>query len=262
MEPYLKHFNYRYASVFGVAFWFAGVGAMLADKYTAATWFYIIGAVWILGWWVSENRPRKRHFGWSHTHLWLLTKTWLVPILIFGTTAFFVFYTQNLKLHHELEQLQGFLFPANDPDPPTFCNHPDTLKIFLGPSEGFAYQFPSTIIRVRGRNMVILDKDADGKLVLSADILGEDSKVIATFENGIFTIVQGNILDMKRPDRSTVIVRDQYKNEVLNVRYLNTSSVRLSGIIRNGGRKIIIPPARAITGFCGGGSAETVFDFP
>jgi hypothetical protein len=88
------------------------------------------------------------------------------------------------------------------------------------------------------------------------DILDKEGKVIVTFEKGHFTVVQTNILDMKRPDRSTLIVRDQYKNEVLNVRYLNERSLQVSGLLRYPEVGVIrISKTSAVDGICVGNSA-------
>ena len=105
---------------------------------------------------------------------------------------------------------------------------------------------------------MIIDRDAAGKLALSVDILDAAGKVIVTFEKGHFTVVQANILDMKRPDRSTLIVRDHFKSEVLNIRFLNSRSVQFSGLLRYPEfGTIAIPKSTEITGTCvkGGGVA-------
>ena len=52
----------KYGFVFGMAWWFAGVGAMSSDKYLFAFIFYVIGGVLLLGWWLTENpTPRKKN---------------------------------------------------------------------------------------------------------------------------------------------------------------------------------------------------------
>jgi hypothetical protein len=55
----VKALRWKFASVFGVALWFAGIGAMLSDKYIWAFIFYVVGAVWLLGWWLSEHPGPK-----------------------------------------------------------------------------------------------------------------------------------------------------------------------------------------------------------
>jgi hypothetical protein len=64
------------------------------------------------------------------------------------------------------------------------------------------------------------------------DILDKDGKVVVRFDDGHFMVNQNTRLDMKRPDRSTLIVHDNYGNEVLNIRYLNKQSVAISALLQ------------------------------
>jgi hypothetical protein len=106
---------------------------------------------------------------------------------------------------------------------------------------------------------MIIDRDETGRIALTADILDKEGQVIVTFERGHFTVVQTNVLDMKRSDRSTLIVRDHYKNEVLNVRYLNKRSLRFSGLLQYPEFGFIpIPKTVAVNGICVGNSSVAI----
>jgi hypothetical protein len=162
-----------------------------------------------------------------------------------------------------LNQYQGFLLPADEPDPPSFCTGNDTalgrigkdaLKIFVGRNEAFSNHFPYVVLRVRNKDRIIMNRDDTGKIALTVDILDKQGRVIVTFENGHFTVLQANILDMRRPDRSTLIVRDQFKNEVLNVHYLNRRSIQFSAFLTYPEYgSIWIPKSSAVEGICVGG---------
>ena len=161
-----------------------------------------------------------------------------------------------------LNQYQGFLLPADEPDPPSFCTGNDTvlgriskdaLKIFIGRNEAFSTHFPYVVLRVRNKDRIIMNRDDTGKITV--DILDKQGKVIVTFENGHFTVLQANILDMRRPDRSTLIVRDQFKNEVLNVHYLNRRSIQFSAFLTYPEYgSVWIPKSSAVDGMCAGES--------
>ena len=138
--------------------------------------------------------------------------------------------------------------------------NPDALKIFMGRNEVFGSRFPYVALRVRKQDRMIIDRDQAGRIALTLDILDAQGKVIVAFEKGHFTVVQSNILDMRRPDRSTLIVRDQYKNVVLDVKYLNKKSLEISGLLRYPGVGVIpIPKTSAVNGICAGES-DVAFD--
>ncbi len=154
-----------------------------------------------------------------------------VPLVIAAVLVLLALLTNGKREEKILKEYEGFLLPANEPDPPSFCSEDkdpsymriskDALKIFVGRNEAFSSRFPYVVLRVRHKDRMIIDRDETGRIALTVDIFDKEGKVIVTFEKGHFTVVQTNILDMKRSDRSTLIVRDHYKNEVLNVHYLN-----------------------------------------
>ena len=193
---------------------------------------------------------------------------WLSNMLgscaIFALTVACLVWTRTAQTEYELSLLSGWLIPAGDADPPSFCAYdvkdPNALKVFMGRNEAFSSKFPYVALRVYKKDRMIIDRDENGRVALNLDILDNQRKVITTFEKGRFTVDQSNILDMKRPDRSTLIVRDQYKNEVLNVRYLNRTSLQISGVLRYPGAGVIsIPKTSAVNGMCAG-NAEVAFD--
>ena len=163
-----------------------------------------------------------------------------------------------------LNEYQGFLLPADEPDPPSFCTGNDTvlgrinrdaLKIFIGRNEAFSNHFPYVVLRVRNKDRIVMNRDDTGRIALTVDILDKEGRVIVTFEKGHFTVLQANILDMRRPDRSTLIVRDQLENEVLNVHYLNRRSIQFSAFLTYPEYgSVWIPKSSAIDGMCAGES--------
>lgn len=113
------------------------------------------------------------------------------------------------------------------------------------------------IVRIDGTDRVVIDRDSGGRIALSMDILDDQGKVIVTLERGHFTVVQANILDVKRPNAGTIIVRDQYKNEVLNATYLNPSSLEVSGLFRYpGSAPVRIPKTVSVDGVCVGNTGS------
>ena len=63
---------------------------------------------------------------------------------------------------------------------------------------------------------------------------------MGVIEDNEFTINQNNYFKRKRPDKTTLVVYDQSNAEVLHVRYLNRSAVRVTGVFRYGDRVVVI----------------------
>ena len=54
--------------------------------------------------------------------------------------------------------------------------------------------------------------------------------MVATIENNEFRINPNNYFYIERPDRHTLIVRDQQNRECLNVRFLNPAAIKVLGV--------------------------------
>ncbi len=224
----------------------------------------LTGAWGIAAWFLSEELkrrkpqpPRKQKYRQIQKYKFARQRylfwKFSIPIGIVFLLMLSARFVNEKRQEKMLSEFEGFLLPMNEPDPPSFC-HPtnvDALKLFIGPNEVYSSRFPFVVLRVYGKNRVVIDRDAGGKIALSVDILDQQGKMIVTFEKGHFTVVHSNILDMKRPNSGTLIVRDQYKNEVLDVRYLNKRSLQISGLLRYPEvGSIPIGKASAITQLC------------
>ena len=152
--------------------------------------------------------------------------------------------TGKIALARELNLNHGWLVAADDADPAENpCVGPlepkDVLKIHLGKIMAYGSGFPYPILAVNGKKELFVDRDDKGRVAISLDIRSSDERIIATIEKGKFTINQNNFLDMEHPDRSTLIVRDQYKKQVLNVRYKNKTNLELSALLQYPGGKTV-----------------------
>jgi hypothetical protein len=159
-------------------------------------------------------------------------------VTVLVSSALFVSYKRE---QHILKEYQGFLLPANDPDPRNSCDFeigghkmmPESaLKVFLGKIMVSYSMFPHKIFTVNGKNPLVLNRDEAGRIALTMDIFDKDGKIVVEFKDGHFKVNPNAQFDMKRPDRSTLIVRDNYKNEVLNVRYVNRHAVRVAALLQ------------------------------
>lgn len=69
-------------------------------------------------------------------------------------------------------------------------------------------------------------------------------------DEGGFIVNRNNYLEMKRPNRSTLVVVDQYGTEVLNMRYINEKALKINGLLAYPGLGDIPLEPRHLRNFC------------
>ncbi len=262
-----------------------GLQAVYGDDFVLGTLSLSLSAVWgIAAWWLSDELqrrrpqpPRKQKYAqiekYKHSrHRYLLWK-FSIPVFIMAVlilSAFFVSYKREQNI---LKEYEGFLLPANDPDPPNSCNFEigghkmmsdSALKVFLGKIMVSYSMFPHRIFTVNGKNPLVLNRDEAGRIALTMDIFDKDEKIVVEFREGHFRVNPNTQFDMKRPDRSTLIVRDNYKNEVLNIRYVNRHAVRVAALLQYSQAKPVQIRGTQFADVCLGdvGSVGVNFDSP
>ena len=96
----------------------------------------------------------------------------------------------------------------------------DDVIVLLGESNAAMTNiFPHTIIRVRGHDVISVDKDSAGALVIDMEIRGVDNKIIARLNKSGFVVNRNSELQVLRPDASTLVVEDEYGTRALYVRF-------------------------------------------
>jgi hypothetical protein len=155
----------------------------------------------------------------------------VIVVLAITTTAF-------IRSHEEqmiLAQPSGLLEPASDPNPQA-CSHlvlPEGVSaVYMGGSRFHASWFPhSPLLRQNNSPVLTIEKNERGNISLTLDIRSRDRKIVARIVKNEFEVNPNNALNRTRPDRSTLIVRDQEGVEVVNLRYLNPHAIRFSGLL-------------------------------
>lgn len=89
------------------------------------------------------------------------------------------------------------------------------------------------------RNVVVVDRLEDGAMAILLDLRSEAGRVVASLDKDAFMVNRNNILEMKRPDRNTLIVVDQSKRQAIKARYLNRQAFSIEGAVFVPGRGII-----------------------
>src|ERR1700730_8816309 len=198
-----------------------GLTAIYGDDFILGIVALALAAVWgIAGWLVSDElrkrkpQPLRKNPKYLKVEKYKREKRgylfWMftIPVGLVAALVLSAWFANNKREGKFLKQYEGFLLPGDNPDPPSFCTgdnnsrfggeSPDALKVFMGRNEAFSSRFPYVVLRVRGRDRMVIDRDEAGRIALSIDILDAQGKTIITFEKGHFTVVQANILDMKR----------------------------------------------------------------
>jgi hypothetical protein len=127
----------------------------------------------------------------------------------------------------------GWLLPGADPTPqvcPDGSLPKDAVALVYGNSITVVSTFPKDVIVVRDMPLLTIDRNTHGAIAVTLDIFGQDGKIIASVEKNKFTINPNNIFKIDAR-RSTLRVVDEYKKEVLNIRYLNRHALMLTAVL-------------------------------
>jgi hypothetical protein len=92
---------------------------------------------------------------------------------------------------------------------------------------------------VRKESVLSIGKSGSG-MTVSAKVFSRDGRIVAQIVDNGFFINPNNFFRRERPDKSTLVVYDQEGRQVLVVRYLNPSAVKILGIFNFPGISPII----------------------
>jgi hypothetical protein len=158
----------------------------------------------------------------------------------------------------ELDNLEGRLFPANDPTPNILCSKEpapeNSVKVFFGPFVAVLSKFPQTVISADGTPRLGVARNPDGSIGINAHIVSTDGRIIAELQNTQFIVNPNNVLRMERKDRSSLSIKDQFGKTVLEVRYLNPSAVLISAFVvyTKAGDMVDLAPPSTVGQMCFG----------
>jgi hypothetical protein len=265
-------FHWQYSGVLIPLFFGTALALALAGEFRLAYAFVVLFALWIICYWLSsdflahrkqalEKRPVKRDAGRfkGAVRAFRVIK-WSVTAAFLGISFLCGWFVYSKQLEKELGSLHGWLLPANDALPSNPCSHvpDDALLVYMGFATSFTTRFPHTIIEVDNKPRLVIDRNPDNSLAISIDIFGGDGRIIAAIEKNQFTINEHNYFKITRTDRSSLLVVDEQKEEVLNVRYLNSRAIWINGILRYPGSNPVVFRGSGGGGLCTGeaGRAE------
>jgi hypothetical protein len=131
------------------------------------------------------------------------------------------------------EFLNGKLIPASDPTPQNNCGPltENSIAIFLGTTALVMDRLPSVGIAIHGEDVISVKRTESGYTVLTVVMRDSSNRIIARLNENGFVVNPNYSLYMFRPDKSTVIVEDQFGRQMLYARFLNEHAFRLKGTL-------------------------------
>jgi hypothetical protein len=173
---------------------------------------------------------------------------------------------------------QGYLVPDQLASPKNWCTQAaqhslpsGSLVLYYGSNTAITANYPHKMIAIRGRSLLSMTKDQNNSISINLEVLSDDGRSIVTIENNEFVINSNNYYGMVRPSKSKLIVYDHDQTEVLNVTYLNESSVMITGHFDYAGYAVDIgseqttihrplPPNIQFAGTCWGANGNADID--
>jgi len=230
----------------------AGLTMIYGGDFTYGLIVIILAGLWSVAFWLESDlvkkkkptrkpRPRKNEDQEATSQakfrgLLLKYRCWqtggviTIAILCFVAISF----TNGKAKEHELQKLGGILYPSDKPTPMISClesPRPEATNVFFDNSVSVISKFPHTIISVNQSPRLAIDKRPDGSIGIRAHLVSSDGRVIAEIQDDKFIVNPNNYLEMKRSDKSNLLVRDQYGFTVLDVTYLNPKAVMVSSLV-------------------------------
>jgi len=140
--------------------------------------------------------------------------------------------TENREKTMLQQQLLGVLQPNSKPTPNNPCSKyvPSNAIVLLLGNKFAAYTttFPHTVIQFKNNPLLIINKIGNN-ITLSASVSSADGHIVAEIRDNNFNINPNNYFRIDRPDYHTLIVYDQENNQLLNVEYINSKSIKFFG---------------------------------
>ena len=153
-------------------------------------------------------------------------------VLAMAVDAALLAYVYKVNLAIELRQRSAPLVAASLP-PPVSSNCPipaGAVALYLGNITSVVTAFPHAIFKVRGDDVLVVNRNSSGLLV-TFSVFDDHGNLVARLENNKFVAAHPDAR-LERPDGSSLLVFDGQGAQVLDVQFLNPQAVRITGILR------------------------------
>ena len=221
------------------------------DLYSSLPPFFAVLLVFFLAfplWWSFPVTPIMR---------WVpkLTVRLLLSAIVIVALGIATFWEYRLSKHIQTETVD-YLVPAGDSYYQDQCSDSipaGALVFYLGnstayiPLDSTEYQSrsPMTVLLTSNVPVLKLERVADG-LFVSANIMSKDRQFALTVERNNLISSVSNSWYQFRSDKSTFAIYDEHDEEILYVRYMNSSAVKVRGVFGSPGKHTIVITASDI----------------
>lgn len=184
---------------------------------------------------------------------------WAASTTALAIIAMIVYFVIGPVIVPDVE-VTGLLQAGGEPTPPNGCDRtpygipalpPDTLKVLFG-NNAVAHtgQGKFTALQIAQCPVLAMERTASG-IGVFADLYDAKGKLIARVTNNQIHVLTGEHVSLdRRGDLSTLIVTDGAGAELLHVRYLNETAIKVRGVFGCPGHTLVRTPEMFINNSC------------
>lgn len=235
-------FQWSHSGVFIPFFFGLAIAFALSDHFVLSDLFLASFGIWSICFWLTSDflsrkrralgarRIQKDPARLGAARMDLRRWKWGVSLGVVIFTMVWVVWVRKQQRSYELISLHGFLYPADDPNPvgcPRRAIRPGSVVFYLGQLASVTTTFPHTVLRIRGKDRIVVDRNSEGSIAVSLEVFGEDGKIVAEIRRNEFTVNPNNYFRIERKDASSLSVINQHNKEVLTARYLNPTAFKI-----------------------------------
>jgi hypothetical protein len=115
--------------------------------------------------------------------------------------------------------------------PEHWCNEKavNRFRVYFGDYLVVINGFPNKVLSIANEDMLIIDKDKAGNIIIKLLTVFDGNKLIAKVDENSWQVASIKNTE----DRSTLIVYDHFGDESLRLRFLNPNAIKLSAIFQH-----------------------------
>lgn len=104
------------------------------------------------------------------------------------------------------------------------------------------------VLKIKGIDVLGVRRTSNG-LAIFATVFSEDGKIVAQIIDNRFYVNPNNFFKMERPNAHSLVVYDLQEKKVLDVSYINSHSVKVSGTFHvSGGLPVVVDQNQLLIG--------------
>ena len=251
MGPYL---SWKISATIAPLCWLLGCAALSSQRPLLAKVFFLATGLLTVGHYLfsdsilesgstveqSKKEAEKdisrlrKGLAYKQARFWHYGRPIAVIAVSFLAAGLGLHWVQSAQKAADLSRLEGRLYPADEPTPENPCGgiaQQGQVVVLLGADAVLADAFPVSILNVDGKDRLVLDREGDGSIAVSLDILRDDGGILVKIAKGEFVIPQSPLYK-QRKDPNTLQVTDPSRTQVLIMRYINNRTLLIDAVLR------------------------------